>query len=186
MASFIDAFRDALCGPHRPALRTLFAKVVNNASDRPLVVPHQIQELFKEICAKTASLSESSSVGRLIHKIQEAVCGFPLVAMACRVDMGVWQFILLNMEDMAVEEVSPAGYLALKEKLAGNVASAVQDPFVLEFDMRPFTKASPKVTFKSSIGNGTVLCRCVVLSRAVPLSPCPRLSVSLPRALRPF
>jgi sucrose synthase len=154
LPSFIDAFRDALCGAHRTALRALFAKVANNASDTPLVMPHQIHEAFKETCATTASLSERSSVGRLIHKIQEAVCGFPVVAMACRVDMGVWQFILLNMDDMMVEEVSPASYLALKEKLAGNVASAINDQFVLEFDMRPFTKASPKVTLKSSIGNG--------------------------------
>ena len=178
MSSFVDAFRDALCGPHRTALRLLFSKVVNNASDGPLVMPHQIYEIFKEVCTETTSMSGDSSVGRLIRKIQEAVCGFPLVAMACRVDMGVWQFICLNMEDMEVEEVAPASYLALKEKLAGNVASAIHDPFVLEFDMRPFTKVSPKVSLKSSIGNGTVFFHPVALSPCRPVTLPPSLALT--------
>lgn len=79
---------------------------------------------------------------------------YPRVAMACRTHIGSWRYVRLNVEDMMAEEISATSYLAFKEKLAGGVPSDVYEPFVLEFDMQPFTSDQPKISMQSSIGNG--------------------------------
>ena len=78
-----------------------------------------------------------------------------------RVAIGDWHYMRINADDMTVEEMSVSHYLAFKEKLAGKDMDQNDpldrhgyDPFVLEFDMRPFTSNQPKITLESSIGQG--------------------------------
>jgi len=78
-----------------------------------------------------------------------------------RVAMGDWHYMRINADDMTVEQMSVSHYLAFKEKLAEEVLDQSDpldrhgyDPFVLEFDMRPFTSNQPKITLESSIGQG--------------------------------
>jgi sucrose synthase len=63
---------------------------------------------------------------------------------------------------MSVDELTPAHYLAFKEKLLGNnefASAGLVDrngysPFVLEIDMRPFNAGLPRLSLQSHIGQG--------------------------------
>ena len=94
-----------------------------------------------------------------MQTVQEAVVISPRIALAMRVAMGDWHYMRINADDMTVEEMSTAHYLAFKEKLA-NIETGDPldrhgyDPFTLEFDMRPFSANQPKITLESSIGQG--------------------------------
>jgi len=83
----------------------------------------------------------------------------PRIAIALRVTQGGWHFIRINADDMTVEEISVSHYLAFKEKLVSTEPGELidrhgYDPFILEWDMKPFNAHQPKITLESSIGNG--------------------------------
>jgi len=54
-----------------------------------------------------------------LASLVQAVVISPRIALALRVTMGDWHFIRINTDNMSVEEMSVAHYLAFKEKLAG-------------------------------------------------------------------
>lgn len=66
--------------------------------------------------------------------------------------IGEWHYLRVNVDDMSVDELTPAHYLAFKEKLLGNkefTSAGLVDgngysPFVLEIDMRPFNEGLPR------------------------------------------
>ncbi|EFN59180.1 hypothetical protein CHLNCDRAFT_48488 [Chlorella variabilis] len=69
--------------------------------------------------------------------------------------MGEWYYMRISVDDMRVEEMTAAHYLAFKEKLVPMETDRHgYDPFVLELDLKPFSAHQPKISLQSHIGNG--------------------------------
>lgn len=144
---------------HRNELYLLFSRIANNASTAPILLPHTLHDELRSVCAECPVLSEDSPFACLLKSVQEGVVVYPRIALAFRVQIGSWQYVRLNVEDMLAEEISASRYLAFKEKLDSDNGpsdgpSGPYEPFVLEFDMQPFTSDQPKISMESSIGNG--------------------------------
>jgi sucrose synthase len=139
---------------NRNELYMLFSRVANNAQSHPILLPHVLQNEMKRVCNESHSMSEGGEFACLLRNVQEGCIVYPRVAMAFRLRIGTWRYIRLNVEDMMAEEISATQYLAFKEKLASDAAPDIYEPFVLEFDMAPFTSHEPKVSLQTSIGNG--------------------------------
>ena len=53
----------------------------------------------------------------LLYIIQEAIVISTWVALAIRPRPGVWEYVRINVSELAVEELSVPGYLQFKEQL---------------------------------------------------------------------
>nr|AHM02468.1 sucrose synthase [Lilium davidii var. unicolor] len=82
---------------------------------------------------------------------QEAIVIPPLVALAIRPRPGVWEYVRVNVNELAVEELSVPEYLKFKEDL---VDGSSQSNYVLELDFEPFNAHVPRPSLSKSIGNG--------------------------------
>lgn len=75
----------------------------------------------------------------------------PWITLAVRPRPGVWEYIRVNVDALAVEELTSSEFLHVKEEL---VDGSVNGNFVLELDFEPFTASFPRPTLSKSIGNG--------------------------------
>lgn len=75
----------------------------------------------------------------------------PWITLAVRPRPGVWEYIRVNVDALAVEELTPSQFLHVKEEL---VDGSTNGNFVLELDFEPFTASFPRPTLSKSIGNG--------------------------------
>jgi sucrose synthase len=89
--------------------------------------------------------------GNVLRSTQEAIILPPWVALAVRPRPGVWEYVRINVDELAVEQLSVAEYLEFKEHL---VDGSVKDNYVLELDLEPFNASFPRPTQPSSIGSG--------------------------------
>ena len=58
-----------------------------------------------------------NSFNFIINPIQEAIVIPPLVALAIRPRPGVWEYVRVNVNELAIEELSVPEYLQFKEQL---------------------------------------------------------------------
>uniref|UniRef100_A0A804UIN4 sucrose synthase n=1 Tax=Zea mays TaxID=4577 RepID=A0A804UIN4_MAIZE len=87
----------------------------------------------------------------ILRAAQEAIVLPPWVALAIRPRPGVWDYIRVNVSELAVEELSVSEYLAFKEQLVDGQSNS---NFVLELDFEPFNASFPRPSMSKSIGNG--------------------------------
>ncbi|XP_042451625.1 sucrose synthase 1-like [Zingiber officinale] len=87
----------------------------------------------------------------VIRAAQEAIVIPPIVALAIRPRPGVWEYVQVNVNELAVGELSASEYLQFKEQL---VNKGSVDNFVLELDFEPFNATFPRPSLSKSIGNG--------------------------------
>lgn len=83
---------------------------------------HQQQQLLGDVISSSSSWASTCLTTPLHHAAraglpQEAVVIAPRVAFALRPTMGEWYYVRISVEDMRVEEMTAAHYLAFKEKL---------------------------------------------------------------------
>jgi sucrose synthase len=137
------------------------ARFITRGQSKPILMPHHIQDLLQSVCDEVSNPTlKTSDFGCVLNTVHEAVVISPRIALALRAGIGEWHYLRINADDMTVEEMSVSHYLAFKEKLALSqdgyslLDRHGYDPFVLEFDMKPFTANQPKITLESSIGNG--------------------------------
>ena len=153
----VDHVRQALVHC-RNELVLLFSKYMAHGTTKPVLLPHILQDELKSVCAQMNNQTlHDSDFGCIMKTVQEAVVIRPRIAFALRTNIGEWHYFRINAEDMNAEEMSVNHYLAFKEKLVSKYANPdadVYQPFVLEWDMKPFTAHQPKITLQSSIGDG--------------------------------
>ncbi|KAH9619028.1 hypothetical protein KSS87_019211 [Heliosperma pusillum] len=87
----------------------------------------------------------------ILRHTQEAIVLDPWIILAVRPRPGVWEYIRVNVDALAVEELTPSEFLRIKEEL---VDGNTNGNFVLELDFEPFTASVPRPTLSKSIGNG--------------------------------
>ncbi|KAK6149475.1 hypothetical protein DH2020_017000 [Rehmannia glutinosa] len=90
----------------------------------------------------------SCVLGNVLKSSQEAVVISPQVALAVRPRPGVWEYLLLNLEELAVTRLSVSQYLQFKERVVDDEGNG------FELDFKPFNALTPRQTLSSSIGNG--------------------------------
>lgn len=145
----------------RNELVLLFSKcLARGKGDKPILLPHVIQDELCAVCDECNNPAlRNSELAMMLKTVQEAVVIAPRVAFALRPTMGEWYYVRISVEDMRVEEMTAAHYLAFKEKLVpvdeGELLDRHgYDPFVLELDLKPFGAHQPKISLQSHIGNG--------------------------------
>ncbi|CAA6664199.1 unnamed protein product [Spirodela intermedia] len=125
-----------------------------------MLQPHQLLSEFDAVFPRgtssglrTASSGRSSGLLRFLSLIplQEAIVLPPWVALAVRPRPGVWEYIRVNVNELAVEELSVAEYLQFKEEL---IDGGCHSNFTLELDLEPFNASFPRPSLSKSIGNG--------------------------------
>ncbi|KAH9608232.1 hypothetical protein KSS87_015045 [Heliosperma pusillum] len=89
--------------------------------------------------------------GEVLRHTQEAIVLSPWITLAVRPRPGVWEYIRVNVDALAVEELTPSEFVHVKEELVDGTANG---NFVLELDFEPFNASFPRPTLSKSIGNG--------------------------------
>ncbi|KAL9242187.1 hypothetical protein vseg_016212 [Gypsophila vaccaria] len=110
---------------------------------------HEVVAEFEAMSGKT-TLAEGP-FGEVLRHTQEAIVLSPWITLAVRPRPGVWEYIRVNMDALAVEELTPSEFLHVKEELVDGTANG---NFVLELDFEPFNASFPRPTLSKSIGNG--------------------------------
>ncbi|VAI71587.1 unnamed protein product [Triticum turgidum subsp. durum] len=132
---------------HPNELIALFSRYVHQG--KGMLQRHQLlaefDELFESDKEKYAPFED------ILRAAQEAIVLPPWVALAIRPRPGVWDYIRVNVSELAVEELTVSEYLAFKEQLVDEHASS---KFVLELDFEPFNASFPRPSMSKSIGNG--------------------------------
>ncbi|CAO2841645.1 unnamed protein product [Amaranthus hypochondriacus] len=114
-----------------------------------ILQPHQLLSEFDAVSDKH-KLSDGP-FGEVLRHTQEVIVLPPWITLAVRPRPGVWEYIRVNVDALAVEELTSSEFLHVKEEL---VDGSVNGNFVLELDFEPFTASFPRPTLSKSIGNG--------------------------------
>ncbi|KAL2902384.1 U4/U6 small nuclear ribonucleoprotein Prp31-like protein [Bienertia sinuspersici] len=136
---------------HHPIDYARVVKKIGNEVDLTLV---DLEGLLPSTIIMVVSVTASTK--RLLRNsrwltMKEAIVLPPWITLAVRLRPGVWEYIRVNVDALAVEELNPYQFLHVKEEL---VDGAVNGNFVLKLDFKPFTALFPKPILSKSIGNG--------------------------------
>nr|ANA07245.1 sucrose synthase [Pinus taeda] len=123
------------------------------AEGKKILQPHQLLDGLEEVIGKNVELESlrHGLFGEVLRSTQEAIVLPPWIALAVRPRPGVWEYVRVNVDELAAEQLSVAEYLEFKEHL---VNGSVKDDYVLELDFEPFNASFPRPTRPSSIGSG--------------------------------
>ncbi|KAG1366377.1 sucrose synthase 1 [Cocos nucifera] len=135
---------------HPNELVALFSRFVNQG--KGMLLPHQLLAEYEAVIPEADREKLKDGVFEDVLKAaQEAIVLPPWVALAIRPRPGVWQYVRVNVSELAVEELTVPEYLQFKEEL---VDGNSQNNFVLELDFEPFNASFPRPSLSKSIGNG--------------------------------
>ncbi|XP_020264275.1 sucrose synthase 2-like [Asparagus officinalis] len=143
-----DRLSDTLSA-HTNELISLFSRFVKQG--KGMLQPHQLLHEYKAVIPEADRAKLKDGVFEDVLKAaQEAIILPPWVALAIRPRPGVWEYVRVNVSELAVEELTVAEYLQFKEELA----DSSHENFVLEVDFEPFNASFPRPSLSKSIGNG--------------------------------
>jgi len=136
---------------HRNQLVALLSRYV--AQGKKVLQPHELLDGLEAVIGENGEHQNlrDGLFGNVLRSTQEAIILPPWVVLAVRPRPGVWEYVRVNVDELAVEQLSVAEYLEFKEQL---VNGSVKDNYVLELDLEPFNASFPRPTQPSSIGSG--------------------------------
>ncbi|XP_039144741.1 sucrose synthase 2-like [Dioscorea cayenensis subsp. rotundata] len=135
---------------HRNELVAVFSRFVNQG--KGMLLPHQLQAEYKAVISPADREALKDGIFEdVINAAQEAIVIPPWVALAIRPRPGVWEYVRVNVNELAVEDLTVPEYLQFKEDL---VEDGIRSNFVLELDFEPFNASFPRPSLSKSIGNG--------------------------------
>jgi sucrose synthase len=132
---------------HPNELIALFTRYVNQGQG--MLQRHQLLAEYDTITS-SGEIQKLPVFDDVIGAAQEAIVLPPWVALAIRPRPGVWEYVRINVSELAIEELTVPEYLKFKESLV----EEVPDAFTLELDFEPFNASFPKPSLSKSIGNG--------------------------------
>ncbi|KAF6164794.1 hypothetical protein GIB67_002450 [Kingdonia uniflora] len=146
------------------SLRERLDKTVTSSRNELIILLSRIESMGKGIFQPRHLLDEIKALsdqerqkltdgvfGDILRSTQEVIVLSPWVAFAVRPRPGVWEYIRVNINALASEEMTPSEYLKFKEEL---VNESCNDNYVLELDFEPFNASFPRPTLSKFIGNG--------------------------------
>lgn len=87
-------------------------------ASKPILLPHVLLDELCAVCDECNNPGlKHGELAAMLKTVQEAVVVPPRVAFALRPTMGEWYYMRISVDDMRVEEMTAAHYLAFKEKL---------------------------------------------------------------------
>lgn len=131
----------------RNEILSFLSRIVSHG--KGILQPHELLSEFEAVSDKH-KLADGP-FGEVFRHTQEAIVLPPWITLAVRPRPGVWEYIRVNVDELAVEELTPSQFLHVKEEL---VDGSVNGNFVLELDFEPFNASFPRPTLSKSIGNG--------------------------------
>ncbi|AQL05996.1 sucrose synthase1 [Zea mays] len=135
---------------HPNELVAVFTRLKNLG--KGMLQPHQIiAEYNNAIPEAEREKLKDGAFEDVLRAAQEAIVIPPWVALAIRPRPGVWEYVRVNVSELAVEELRVPEYLQFKEQL---VEEGPNNNFVLELDFEPFNASFPRPSLSKSIGNG--------------------------------
>eukprot|EP00252_Welwitschia_mirabilis_P026179 TRINITY_DN845_c0_g3_i1.p1 TRINITY_DN845_c0_g3~~TRINITY_DN845_c0_g3_i1.p1 ORF type:complete len:820 (-),score=91.00 TRINITY_DN845_c0_g3_i1:267-2726(-) len=136
---------------HRNDLVSLLSRYV--AQGKKILQPHHLLDGLEETIGEDPDRQHlrDGFFGDILRSTQEAIVLPPWVCLAVRPRPGYWEYVRVNTDELAVEQLTVSEYLEFKEHL---VNGSVKDNFVLELDFEPFNASFPRPTRPSSIGSG--------------------------------
>nr|CAB3500559.1 unnamed protein product [Digitaria exilis] len=135
---------------HPNELVAVFTRLKNLG--KGMLQPHQIiAEYNSAIPEAEREKLKDGAFEDVLRAAQEAIVIPPWVALAIRPRPGVWEYVRVNVSELAVEELRVPEYLQFKEQL---VEEGPNNNFVLELDFEPFNASFPRPSLSKSIGNG--------------------------------
>ncbi|KAI3973157.1 hypothetical protein MKX01_020892 [Papaver californicum] len=146
--SLKERFGDSLSS-YRNELLAFLARI--ESQGKGILQPHQLLAEFEEVFTGNNKKLADSVFGEVLRSAQEAIVLPPWVALAVRPRPGVWEYIRVNVDALATEELTASEYLQFKEDL---VNGRTDENFMLELDFEPFNASFPRPTLSKSIGNG--------------------------------
>lgn len=149
--SIADSMPEAL-RQSRYQMKRCFARYVSKGK-RLMKNKQLMEELEKSMDDKIEKerLMEGF-LGYIICSTQEAVVLPPFVAFAVRPHPGIWEYVRVNSDDLAVEGITVSEYLKFKETIYDE--KWAKDENALEVDFGAFDHSTPHLTLPSSIGKG--------------------------------
>ncbi|KAJ8501208.1 hypothetical protein OPV22_011760 [Ensete ventricosum] len=136
---------------HPNELVALFSRFVHQG--KGMLQPHQLLAEYGAVFSEAdREKLKDGAFEDVIQAAQEAIVIPPSVALAIRPRPGVWEYVRVNISELAVEELTVPEYLQFKEQLADG--SSQNSNFVLELDFEPFNASFPRPSQSKSIGNG--------------------------------
>nr|Q41607.1 RecName: Full=Sucrose synthase 2; AltName: Full=Sucrose-UDP glucosyltransferase 2 [Tulipa gesneriana]CAA65640.1 sucrose-synthase 21 [Tulipa gesneriana] len=135
---------------HKNELLALFSRFVKQGQG--MLQPHQLLTEYEAVIpAADREKLKDGVFEDVLKAAQEAIVIPPWVALAIRPRPGVWEYVRVNVSELAVEELTVPEYLQFKEEL---VDGSGQSNFTLELDFEPFNASFPRPSLSKSIGNG--------------------------------
>uniref|UniRef100_A0A0D6R3M8 Sucrose synthase n=1 Tax=Araucaria cunninghamii TaxID=56994 RepID=A0A0D6R3M8_ARACU len=136
---------------HRNEIVSLLSRYV--AQGKKILQPHHLLDGLAEVKGESEERAKLTDglFGDVLRSTQEAIVIPPWVALAVRPRPGVWEYVRVNVDELAVEQLSVSEYLEFKEHL---VNGREKDNYVLELDFEPFNSDFPRPSRPSSIGSG--------------------------------
>ncbi|XP_057544408.1 sucrose synthase-like [Amaranthus tricolor] len=131
----------------RNEILSFLSRIVSHG--KGILQPHQLLSELEAVSDKQKLYD--GPFGEVFRHTQEVIVLPPWITLAVRPRPGVWEYIRVNVDALAVEELTPSEFLHVKEEL---VDGSVNGQFVLELDFEPFTASFPRPTLSKSIGNG--------------------------------
>ena len=122
------------------------------AKDHGLLLRSELIDTLNELVKNEDYTSLiDSPLSETIHYAQEAIAKAPWIYMSVRPRIARWHFIRFNIDEMSVEEIQIADFLAFKER---HILNNNKPGWILELDMSPFNREFPKLKESRSIGHG--------------------------------
>uniref|UniRef100_I1PC36 Sucrose synthase n=1 Tax=Oryza glaberrima TaxID=4538 RepID=I1PC36_ORYGL len=135
---------------HPNELVAVFTRLVNLG--KGMLQAHQIiAEYNNAISEADREKLKDGAFEDVLRSAQEGIVISPWVALAIRPRPGVWEYVRVNVSELAVELLTVPEYLQFKEQL---VEEGTNNNFVLELDFEPFNASFPRPSLSKSIGNG--------------------------------
>ncbi|XP_059647180.1 sucrose synthase 7-like [Cornus florida] len=150
-SSMVDGMPDAL-KQNRFHMKRCFARFVGMGR-RLLKTHHLVEEMEKSIEDKVERNKVLAGLlGEVFSSTEEAAVVPPYVALAVRRNPGLWEYVKVNNDDLAVDVMTSTEYLKFKELIYNE--KWANDENAMEIDFGALDFCTPRLTLSSSIGNG--------------------------------
>jgi sucrose synthase len=122
------------------------------SKEQQFLLRTEIQEIFLNVIAENKSSTlVGSPFKTIVQWCQEVAIQDPWMYWALRKRSARWTYIRINLQTLALQNISPEQFLYFKEQLASGNTS---EHYPLEIDLAPFSREFFKLQEEKSIGRG--------------------------------
>jgi sucrose synthase len=142
-----------LTDEHRKELCQLFNNYFEEAEEDPLLLQSKIKDIFDEFSKRhNGSVFKDTLLEDFMTDTRVMCIRYPLLFFAVRKDIGKWEYLKFDQENVNFRRIKVKEYLKFQESLIDG--QKTEENWPLEINVAPFYKDFPKLREKTSIGKG--------------------------------